>query len=422
MQGAATRARILVNNTLQPIQIMFYSVTCKNANCGKRFKIRGPLQAGVHKVGCPFCSKKMSVRISGDASAAPAPKKAAAQAPNLDQIRKQYEPALASLQADYTKKQTALKETYERKRTALKAAFDSQRAANEAEFVKAKAAIEAEMQAAIAEARQAAALQQKRQAQEQKTKTAVKPKAKDFSAAPKKDLGTKIETGKDNIKATCPHCGQEIGLPKQEKAGAKEMRCPKCKGAIGVTYIMPHIPTFNWSDMTGAGPMLPNPQKPVAQKPQAPKPVVPQPNPVISTLPKREKPYLIANHKDTGRQLRFSPDENGRPLGSPVQQGNGRSTEKAYLNPGSNTIGRYDPLTPSDISIDGRYDSRMSRCSTSIEVTLTPQGYKFAIVLRNSKNPVMCNGLVMVANKPYPITYGSDIIMGETRFKLMCEM
>lgn len=335
---------------------MFYSVTCKNPDCGKRFKIRGPLKAGVHKVGCPFCSKKMSVRIKGDAPAAPAEqsKRAAVSlSPALhdttEQVREKYERALASLQASHTKKQAALKETYEKKRAALKAAFDSQRSANEAEYVKAKGAVEAEMQAALNAARRS---QSDRQAKTQDRTTE----------------GGKVEAGSA------------------------------------------HQETIDWAKMSLGlqGGMM---QPAAASQHTAPKP-----------MSRTERPYLIANHRDTGRQLRFVSDECGRPFGSPMHRGSDQSTEKAYLKAGSNTIGRYDPMTPSDIGIDGLYDSRMSRCSTCIEVTKTPQGYKFAFILRNSKNPVLCNGLMMVANTPYPINYGADIIMGETRFTLMCEM
>lgn len=330
---------------------MFYSVTCKNPDCGKRFKIRGPLKAGVHKVGCPFCSKKMSVRIKGDAqqesAPQPQPRQTADNVSTPEQVRKKYEQTLASLQASYAKKQAALKETYEKKRAALKAAFDSQRSANEAEYAKAKAAVEAEMQTAL---------------------NAAARRAQSAKAHEKK-----VEAGND-------------------AANGK------------------HIETIDWTKMAlgmNGGVMQPaEPSQHTTPKPAA----------------RTERPYLIANHKDTGRQVRFVSDECGRPFGSPDHRGAGPSTEKAYLKAGSNTIGRYDPMTPSDIGIDGLYDSRMSRCSTCIEVTKTPQGYKFAFILRNSKNPVLCNGLMMVANTPYPINYGADIIMGETRFTLMCEM
>lgn len=404
---------------------MFYSVTCKKADCGKRFKIRGPLKAGVYKVGCPFCRKEMNVKIAGDPKAAgeqkPAQRSAQASAPA--DIIKKYKSKLAALQSAYAKKQTQLKETYQKKRAALKAAFDAQCSANEAEYAKSKAALEAEMKAAISAAEAAAQkgkAEQKAKEQAKKHDAAVKPNQLDFSAAPIKDLGQNIETGKEGLMSVCPHCGQKIGLPKQETAGKKKIICPKCKGPIAITVTKPHIPTFRWSDMDN----LPNI---LGKRQQSPQPAAyvpsnqkPQPG---GTTPKNkvEKPYLLAHHKESGRPLRFVPDECGRPFGSLAGNVSGQSTERAYLKTGANTIGRYDAMTPSDIGIDGRYDSRMSRCSTCIEVTPTPQGYRFTAILKNSKNPVLCNGMMMAANKSYPITYGASLIMGETIFTLMSD-
>lgn len=390
---------------------MFYSVTCKNADCGKRFKIRGPLQPGIHKVGCPFCSVKMSVRINGTPNEVEAPKAAAAPAPSpaLDEIRKKYEPALESLRSAHEKKQASLKGEYEKKLAALKDAFDRQSSKNEAEYSKAKAEIEAKMQEAI----KVADTKQPEQ----------KPRIIDNSAAPAKELAMKAETGKEGLRDKCPHCGQSLGLPKQDKPGTKQLRCPKCKGSIRVAYVMPHIPTFNYGvnndDLLGVRGMSPNisAQSP-AQMHADPKPAR---QPVQQPMPKRERAYLTASHKDSGRRIRFTSDGQGHLFGTPNPT-TFQSSERAYLKIGLNTLGRYDIEIPSDISIDGNFDSRMSRCSTCIEVAPSPRGLQISITLRSAKNAVLCNNALMVANKKYILPYGSQIIMGETRFVLQREM
>lgn len=82
------------------------------------------------------------------------------------------------------------------------------------------------------------------------------------------------------------------------------------------------------------------------------------------------------------------------------------------------TIGREDPVQVSSISITG--DPSVSRRSVLIEPSTDAHGtVGFRLKVLNTKNPVYVNGMAMYTGDSIQLSFGDDIVMGQTNMKFI---
>lgn len=83
---------------------------------------------------------------------------------------------------------------------------------------------------------------------------------------------------------------------------------------------------------------------------------------------------------------------------------------------GANTIGMYDPASPSDIMIEG--DSTISHRSVTIVVESMGSFYKYLLTVNKSKNPVFLSGKVIPVGTSVYIQLNQEFVLGKTHFCL----
>ena len=91
--------------------------------------------------------------------------------------------------------------------------------------------------------------------------------------------------------------------------------------------------------------------------------------------------------------------------------------DKYYvLNVGANTIGMFDPSSPSDIMIEG--DRTISHRSVTITVEAVGSSYKYLLTVNRSKNPVSLSGKTIAEGTSIYIQLNQEFVLGRTRFCL----
>lgn len=93
----------------------------------------------------------------------------------------------------------------------------------------------------------------------------------------------------------------------------------------------------------------------------------------------------------------------------------GLNNEKYPLSEGKTIIGRYDPESPSDISIKG--DSTMSRQSAAIVIEDEEGEFTFKLKVLSATNAVKVNDVQIKEGHSTYLEFGDIIIMGNTKFK-----
>ena len=86
------------------------------------------------------------------------------------------------------------------------------------------------------------------------------------------------------------------------------------------------------------------------------------------------------------------------------------------LHLGANTIGMFDPQSPSDIMIEG--DHTISHRSITITVESVGSSYKYLFTVNRSKNPVYLSGKTIAEGTSIYIQPNQEFVLGKTRFCL----
>ena len=86
------------------------------------------------------------------------------------------------------------------------------------------------------------------------------------------------------------------------------------------------------------------------------------------------------------------------------------------LHLGANTIGMFDPQSPSDIMIEG--DRTISHRSVIITVESVGSSYKYLFSVNRSKNPVYLSGKPISEGTSIYIQPNQEFVLGRTRFCL----
>ena len=86
------------------------------------------------------------------------------------------------------------------------------------------------------------------------------------------------------------------------------------------------------------------------------------------------------------------------------------------LHLGANTIGMFDPQSPSDIMIEG--DRTISHRSVTITVESVGSSYKYLFSVNRSKNPVYLSGKPISEGTSIYIQPNQEFVLGRTRFCL----
>lgn len=86
------------------------------------------------------------------------------------------------------------------------------------------------------------------------------------------------------------------------------------------------------------------------------------------------------------------------------------------LHLGANTIGMFDPQSPSDIMIEG--DRTISHRSITITVESVGSSYKYLLTVNRSKNPVYLSGKPIAEGTSIYIQPNQEFVLGRTRFCL----
>lgn len=95
------------------------------------------------------------------------------------------------------------------------------------------------------------------------------------------------------------------------------------------------------------------------------------------------------------------------------------SAPQMMLKPGSNIIGRYDPMAPSDFNIN---DKAVSRRSLEIFVDSNPsQGITFRLTVLKASNPVYYNGQLLNVGDSLALKFGDSIKLGTTTLDFLPE-
>lgn len=179
------------------------------------------------------------------------------------------------------------------------------------------------------------------------------PSTPDNSSNPAREMDEDFVVN-ETYSFKCPHCNkQEIGF-KTDKPGHRTIRCPYCKGNIGLDV-----------------------------------------RPKTATITISEQLQLYRGKLTLLRR--------------------GWLNKDYRLSEGKNTIGRYDESVMCDIAI--KNDSSMSRRSVEIEVVKTDKGFTFKLTVLKATNPVLHNGNPLMAGESVSLNFGDNIVLGKTKFR-----
>ncbi|MGM9822727.1 MAG: hypothetical protein ACI30D_09125 [Muribaculaceae bacterium] len=151
----------------------------------------------------------------------------------------------------------------------------------------------------------------------------------------------------------CPHCGKYEKMYTPPKAGSLIIGCPKCKGRMQIEV--------------------------------------------------KEKTKLLTYDLN-------------RYMGKVVMIRKGWFNKEFPLRMGVNTVGRADPMRPSDISIKG--DMSISRQSVQIKVGRSEnEGIYFKFRVKKAANPVLYNDQILAEEDEAYMNFGDIFVLGQTRFR-----
>ena len=179
--------------------------------------------------------------------------------------------------------------------------------------------------------------------------------------------------------AKCPKCGQVVKFYMPEQGCVVKLKCPQqqCGHVFGVKITQKEIHLGN-----GATQQQQGESHPVTD------PIVNTggtPSGVIARLLQKKKHFY---NKDKFHELHL----------------------------GANTIGMFDPQSPSDIMIEG--DRTISHRSVIITVESVGSSYKYLFTVNRSKNTVYLSGKPIAEGTSIYIQPNQEFVLGRTRFCL----
>lgn len=180
---------------------------------------------------------------------------------------------------------------------------------------------------------------------------------------------------------TCPECHSTSPVYMPDVSGNYMLTCAHCQRQITV-YLKGKKEPF---PLQNPGAALDNAQSPTVPVAEA------QPTQPATTLIPKKSARLVC-------------------IAGPCN-------ESFEIKPGITTIGRYDVVSPSDISIKG--DRYMSRRSVSLEAAYNDvTGFSFRMKVIKTTNPVMLNGQTINQGETAYLNFGDIISLGESKFRL----
>ena len=197
--------------------------------------------------------------------------------------------------------------------------------------------------------------------------------------------------------AKCPKCGQVVKFYMPEQGSVVKLKCPQqqCGHVFGVKITQKEIHLGNGAtqQQSDAQQQSNAQQQSDAQQQQGEShpvtdPVLPPdgtPSGVIARLLQKKKHFY---NKDKFHELHL----------------------------GANTIGMFDPQSPSDIMIEG--DRTISHRSVTITVESVGSSYKYLFSVNRSKNPVYLSGKPIAEGTSIYIQPNQEFVLGRTRFCL----
>lgn len=279
------------------------------------------------------------------------------------------------------------------------------------------------------------------------------------------ETNDKKNKSKGKAIATCDSCGKSFNICIPNKPGKYKMNCPHCSKQISLTFSESKLNEFGKMAKKLAAPRI---KAPILGKPEKVKDRVY----AIKTLAIINRPYRVVcpecgtdvpllssiagkpikarckkchalvffkadekkvstetnDRKKIDKKKDAKSEEKGEPekrktikIAVPNgavswRQGKGilGKTRIARLREGSNTIGRKDDTSPSDIMIER--DDEISRRSILIDVVYNTdfKGFTYELKVLRSTNPVYVNGRPMGIDEVVRLNYNDIICLGKT--------
>lgn len=191
--------------------------------------------------------------------------------------------------------------------------------------------------------------------------------------------------------AKCPKCGQVVKFYMPEQGCVVKLTCPqqKCGHVFGVKITQKEIHLGNGATQQQSGTQQ---QSDAQQQQGGSHPVT---DPIVNTggTPSGVIARLLQKKKHFYNKDKFH-----------------------ELHLGVNTIGMFDPQSPSDIMIEG--DRTISHRSVTITVESVGSSYKYLFSVNRSKNPVYLSGKPIAEGTSIYIQPNQEFVLGRTRFCL----
>lgn len=185
--------------------------------------------------------------------------------------------------------------------------------------------------------------------------------------------------------AKCPKCGQVVKFYMPEQECVVKLKCPQqqCGHVFGVKITQKEIHLGNGATQQ---------QSDAKQQQGGSHPVT---DPIVNTggTPSGVIAHLLQKKKHFYNKDKFH-----------------------VLNVGANTIGMFDPSSPSDIMIEG--DRTISHRSITITVESVGCSYKYLFTVNRFKNPVYLSGKPIAEGTSIYIQPNQEFVLGRTRFCL----
>lgn len=191
--------------------------------------------------------------------------------------------------------------------------------------------------------------------------------------------------------AKCPKCGQVVKFYMPEQECVVKLKCPQqqCGHVFGVKITQKEIHLGNGATQQQSdAQQQSNAQQQQGESHPVTDPIVNTggtPSGVIARLLQKKKHFY---NKDKFHELHL----------------------------GANTIGMFDPQSPSDIMIEG--DRTISHRSVTITVESVGSSYKYLFSVNRSKNPVYLSGKPIAEGTSIYIQPNQEFVLGRTRFCL----
>lgn len=185
--------------------------------------------------------------------------------------------------------------------------------------------------------------------------------------------------------AKCPKCGQVVKFYMPEQECVVKLKCPQqqCGQVFGVKITQKEIHLGNGATQQQSGGQ---------QQQGGAHPVT---DPIVNTggTPSGVIARLLQKKEHFYNKDKFH-----------------------VLHLGANTIGMFDPQSPSDIMIEG--DRTISHRSVTITVESVGSSYKYLLTVNRSKNPVRLSGKTIADGTSIYIQPNQELVLGRTRFCL----